>query len=54
MRTVLPLAGNADIGQTRGALKALLNATPATETVLRASDPLDVLASTLQFGAKLC
>ncbi|MET3791065.1 heavy metal translocating P-type ATPase [Aquamicrobium terrae] len=38
------------MGQTRGALKALLDAAPATATVLRAGEPIEVPAHMVQLG----
>lgn len=38
------------MGQTRGALKALLDAAPATATVLRDGDPVEVPAHMVQLG----
>ncbi|MBX8802344.1 cation-translocating P-type ATPase [Ochrobactrum sp. MR28] len=38
------------MGQTRGALKALLDAAPATATVLREGDPVEVPAHMVQLG----
>ncbi len=38
------------MGQTRGALKALLDAAPATATVLREGEPVEVAAHMVQLG----
>src|SRR3546814_14783737 len=39
------------MGQTRGALKELLDAAPATATVLRDGEAVEVLAQAVQLGA---